>query len=168
MGWASEELAKLELGDVRLDLRLRVIVELLSQRMSESLPESFGSWAEVKGAYRLWGNSRVCWQDILKPHIARTAARAWQHPVVLVLQDTMEANLTHHPGTSGLGHLGRPNSRGVLMHSCLVVTPQSHILGLLDQQLWTRPPETFGKKHRRHELPTAEKESQRWLRGLEG
>ena len=134
--------------------------------MSESLPEAFGSWAEVKGAYRLWENSCVCWQDILKPHIARTAARGREHSVVLAIQDTTEINLTHHPATTGLGHLGRPTCRGVLLHTSLAVTPQGQVLGVLDQQLWVRPQAEFGKKHRRHQLATVEKESQRWIEGL--
>jgi hypothetical protein len=166
MGWSAKELAEIDLGDTRLELRLMDMVERLSQHCDESLPQAFGSWAEVKGAYRLWENGRVRWQEILKPHITSTAVRAQQHPVVLAIQDTTEINLTHHPATTGLGHLGRPNCRGVLLHTCLAVTPEGQVLGVLDQQPWARPPEDFGKKHRRHQLPTSEKESQRWIDGL--
>jgi hypothetical protein len=142
MGWSSQELAGIELGDVRLDLRMMEMVERLAEQLEKSLPEAFGSWAEVKAAYRLWENGRVCWQAILKPHVASTAKRSQQHPIVLAIQDTTEINLTHHPATSGLGHLSRPNCRGVLLHTCLAVTPEGQVLGVLDQQMWARRLET--------------------------
>lgn len=166
MGWSSQELAGVELGDVRLDLRLMEMVERLAKHLDESLPEAFGSWAEIKGAYRLWENRRVRWQDILKPHVASTVKRCGQHAVVLAIQDTTEINLTHHPATTGLGHLGRSSCRGALLHTCLAVTPQAQVLGVLDQQMWARPLKEFGKKHKRHQRPTSEKESQRWIDGL--
>jgi hypothetical protein len=37
-------------------------------------------------------------------------------------------------------------------------------LGLLDVQSWARPPEDFGKKAKRHDLPIEEKESNKWLK----
>jgi len=40
-------------------------------------------------------------------------------------------------------------------------------LGLVDHQMWARPPETFGRSNQRQRRPTAEKESQRWLTSLE-
>lgn len=166
MGWSSQELAGIELGDVRLDLRLLDMVERLSEQLEKSLPDTFGSWAELKGAYRLWENDRVQWQDILQPHIASTAKRGRQHPVVLAIQDTTEINLTHHPATTGLGYLSRQNCRGVLLHTCLAVTPAGQVLGVLDQQMWARPLGECGKKHSRHQRMTSEKESQRWLNGL--
>jgi Transposase DNA-binding/Transposase Tn5 dimerisation domain len=166
MGWSSQELSGIELGDVRLDLRLMEMVERLSEQLEKSLPEAFGSWAELKGAYRLWENGRVRWQAILEPHVASTAKRGHRHPVVLAIQDTTEINLTHHPATTGLGYLSRPNCRGVLLHTCLAVTPVGQVLGVLDQQMWARPLEEYGKKRHRHRRATCQKESQRWIDGL--
>lgn len=166
MSWVSEELRELALGDLRLDLRLMDMIQRLAEQCERSVPEAFGSWAEVKGAYRLWENPRVAWQAILAPHRDQVVRRAAEHPVVLVLQDTTEINLTSHPKTSGLGYLGASYCRGMLLHTCLAVTPGGLVLGVLDQQLWTRPPSTLGKSKQRHQLPTAAKESQRWLTGM--
>lgn len=166
MGWVSEELRDVALGDVRLDLRMMRVLEALAQRCEESFPTALGSWAEVKGAYRLWENSRVDWRDILQPHSARTAERAGDHPVVLAIQDTTEINLTSHPATTGLGYLGATYCRGLLMHSVLAATPQGQVLGLLHVHLWARPLAEMGKNHRRHQRATPHKESQRWLDGL--
>jgi Transposase DNA-binding/Transposase Tn5 dimerisation domain len=166
MGWAGEELRDVDLGDVRRDLRLMRLLEALAQRCEESFPQALGSWAEVKGAYRLWENPHVAWQDILQPHCARTAERAGDHPVVLAIQDTTEINLTSHPATTGLGYLGATYCRGLLMHSVLVATPQGQALGLLHVHLWARPLAEVGKNHRRHQRATPQKESQRWIDGL--
>lgn len=166
MSWVSEELRDVCLGDARLDLRLMEMIERLSQHSEESFPEAFGSWAELKGAYRLWENPRVDWRAILAPHIRQTALRATQHAVVLALQDSTEINLSDHPATSGLGYLGASYCRGLLLHTVLAVAPTGPVLGLLDQQIWARPLSDLGKNHRRHQLPTSAKESQRWLNGL--
>lgn len=166
MSWVSKELLDVDLGDTRLDLRLMEMVERLAQQCEESFPQAFGSFAEVKGAYRLWGNARVDWRAILKPHIGRTAQRAFEQPVVLAIQDTTEINLTDHPATTGMGYLGASYCRGLLLHTCLAVSPTGLVLGVLDQQLWARPLKDFGKNRRRHQLPTSGKESQRWIEGL--
>ncbi len=166
MSWVSKELLDLDLGDTRLDLRLMEMIERLAQHSEESFPEAFGSWAEVKGAYRLWDNPRVDWRAVLRPHSVQAAHRSFEHPVVLAIQDTTEINLTGHPATTGLGYLGVSYCRGLLLHTCLAVTPTGLVLGVLDQQIWARPLDELGKNHRRHRLPTSAKESQRWLDGL--
>lgn len=166
MGWVSEELRGLDLGDVRLDLRLMEMIERLAEQCERSVPQAFGSWAEVKGAYRLWANPRVEWQAILAPHRDQVVRRAAEHPVVLAIQDTTEINLSGRPATSGLGYLGAAYCRGLLLHSCLAVTPGGLVLGVLDQQIWARPLSALGKSKQRSKRSTADKESQRWLTGL--
>jgi hypothetical protein len=89
-----------------------------------------------------------------------------QYPVVLVAQDTTEINLTDHPATQGMGYLGSPDCRGLLLHSLLVISPTGVPLGVLRQFTWTRPIEQLGKRHRRRKTLLKEKESQRWLDGL--
>lgn len=39
--------------------------------------------------------------------------------------------------------------------------------GIIDQQVWTRPAEDFGKRDQRKKRPISEKESQKWLTSLE-
>lgn len=167
MSWASEELRGAELGDDRRALRLMRIVESLVEHAEQSVPQGFGSWSETKAAYRFFENERIAWPDILAPHRASTVLRASSEAIVLVAQDTTEINLTRHSATAGLGYLASPNCRGVLLHTCLALTPEGVVLGVLDQQMWVRPLEALGKRHQRREKPTCEKESQRWLNGLQ-
>jgi hypothetical protein len=167
MSWAGKELASAELGDDRLDLRLMQIVERLVESAERSIPEGFGSWSETKAAYRFIENPRVDWPQILAPHRASTVSRAAAEPIVLVSQDTTEINLTPFPATTGLGYLSKPECRGVLLHTCLATTPQGVVLGVIDQQMWVRAVEELGKRHTRRQRSTNEKESQRWLAGLQ-
>jgi hypothetical protein len=166
MSWATEELGGVELGDTRRDLRLWRIVEKLTECAEQSIPQGFGSCAEVKAAYRFWENERIDWQGILAPHRASTARRARKHHVVLVAQDTTEVNLTSHPATEGLGYLACSKARGVLVHSCLAISCEGVPLGVIDQQMWVRPVEQLGKTKDRRQKDTANKESERWLAGL--
>jgi Transposase DNA-binding/Transposase Tn5 dimerisation domain len=167
MSWAGEELAEAELGDTRRVLRLMRMVESLADHAERSIPQSFDSEAEVKAAYRFWENEAIGWREILAPHSRKTVRRAMDHPVVLVAQDTTEINLTTHPATAGLGYLASTHSRGVLLHSCLAISPQGVPLGIVDQQVWTRPVEQLGQRHQRRKKATADKESQRWLNGVQ-
>lgn len=166
MSWAGEELSAAELGDTRRVLRLMRMVESLADHAERSIPRSFDSEAEVKAAYRFWENEDIGWREILAPHSQRTAHRAAAYPVVLVAQDTTEIDLTSHPASAGMGYLASPYSRGVLLHSCLAISPQGVPLGIVDQQMWTRPVEQLGQRHQRRAKPTADKESQRWIDGL--
>jgi hypothetical protein len=165
MSWAGKELATAELGDERRVLRLMKLVERFVERAEQSIPQGFGSWSETKAAYRFLENPQIAAQEILAPHRTSTVQRAAQEPVVLVAQDTTEINLTSFAATTGLGYLSLSKRRGVLLHSCLAVTPQGVVLGVLDQQLWVRPEEELGKRHARRQKPTSAQESQRWLTG---
>jgi hypothetical protein len=169
MSWAGLELASAELGDQRRALRLMRMVERLVERASQSLPQGFGSWAETKAAYRFFGNDQIAWPEILAPHRASTLRRAASEPIVLVVQDTTLIDLSQFESTAGLGYLSMLSSRGLFLHSCLAVTPGGVALGVIDQQMWIRPIEDRGKRGRSgdHRGCTPDKESQRWLNGLQ-
>jgi len=65
--------------------------------------------------------------------------------------------------TVGLGHLDRPWLQGLKVHSCLAVNTQGVPQGFIHHKVWARDPKTIGKKHKRRQLETKDKESQRWL-----
>jgi hypothetical protein len=163
--WAHWELASVWLRDPRLETRLIGIVEKLSERPESSCTEALGNRAAVVGAYRFWNNEKVQPEKILLPHAESTAMRATEYPTVLVAQDATEINLTAHPETEGTGYL-YSNTRGLLLHSLLAVSPDGLPLGLLRQFMWVRPLEDLkaGKKPRYR--PIEEKETHYWLDGL--
>ena len=55
--------------------------------------------------------------------------------------------------------------QGLLLHSTLAFTPAKVPLGILDQQVWARDPETYGSQDPNR--PIEQKESYKWIESLE-
>jgi len=86
---------------------------------------------------------------------------------ILVVQDSTSFNFAHHPQTRGLGVLEDNHSPGFFAHSSLAVSLEGVPLGLLDQQVWQRPISQGRKRNAHQGLPITEKESFKWLKGLQ-
>jgi len=165
--WAEHELLHADLSDARLAKRLVRLTADLVRHPNASLPEACGEWAATKAAYRFFDNDRVQPTAILHAHRDRTLQRLPPTGTVLALQDTTELDFTTHPATTGLGCLGHRKHFGFLVHSTLAVTSDGVPLGLLHQQTWTRDPRHYGKRKHRRRKETKDKESQRWINGLD-
>jgi hypothetical protein len=139
----------------------------LGEQPTASIPQACGAWDQIKGAYRFFDNHRVDEEKILAPHFRASQERSRGQAVVLAVQDTTQFDFTRHPATRGLGLMQDQEHYGLFYHPTLLLTPARVPLGLAHQQVWTRPPEEFGKKHRRKQRPLADKESRKWLKSLE-
>ena len=165
--WAQQEFANANLGDKR---RTQKLAKLAGQRCSHrqaSFSQACGNNAETKAAYRFYENNSISPSEILSSHQQATQTRMSQESIILAVQDTTELDYTHHPATKGLGVMHDKEHHGLMMHTTIAVTPQRVPLGIIHQQVWSRPEEDFGKKHKRKQRPINEKESQRWLTSLE-
>jgi len=166
-GWTESEFEGIELGDARLERRLRRVAEELSHQPEYPINQASEDAAATKAAYRLFDNERVGPDRILKPHREQTLKRMREEAVVLALQDTSFFNFTRQKRTRGLGPIGDStgNLQGLLLHSVLAVTPKGLPLGLLWQRCWAR--EGFRESEDAHaKLPIEEKESYRWVEAL--
>lgn len=85
---------------------------------------------------------------------------------VLLVQDTVSFNFSHHPATGGLGPLENAYTAGFLAHNTLAVSPEGVPLGLVEQHAWARDPDQPGTRDQRHERAFADKESYKWVEGL--
>lgn len=85
---------------------------------------------------------------------------------VLLIQDTTTLDYSDRPATEGLGTLENKSLRGMLAHTTLAVGADGMPLGVIKQLVWSRPPEEWGRRTKRHELAYAEKESYKWVAGL--
>jgi hypothetical protein len=85
----------------------------------------------------------------------------------LVVQDSTSFNFAHHPQTTGLGVLDDNRSPGFFAHTSLAVSREGVPLGLLDQQVWQRAVSQSRKVNAHQTLPITEKESFKWLKGLQ-
>jgi hypothetical protein len=169
--WAEEEVAQVDLGDKRLDDRLVTVLSELGSRPNLSIPAACSGRAEMKAAYRFFDNEKVTLEKVLEPHIARTKERMAEHPLVLLVQDTTENDLTRpEQEVEGAGELDGAR-RGFLLHEMQAFTPEGTPLGTVWAEVVNR---TAGVSHaavadkqqQRKHSPIEEKESMRWLTGL--
>jgi hypothetical protein len=166
--WALETFGRAAQPDARLNVRLLKTAGALAARPSDSIPQACGKAKAAKGAYRFIENKRVNTHALLRASGQATAGRCSGRPSVLAIQDTSIISLTHHPQTRGLGPIDEAGARGLLVHSTLAVSTEGETIGLLDAQMWTRDPNDRHHAQKRRSLPIEEKESVKWLRGMEG
>jgi hypothetical protein len=166
--WVEHEFAHVDLGDKRLNERLKRLVTVLAQHPRGSLPEATGTPAMLKAAYRFFDNEAAAPEHLLASHIQATRVRVSAFDTVLAVQDTTSLDWTHHRAVTGLGPLENAYRQGLLVHTTLAMTPDRLPLGLLGQQVWAREAESYGKPAGAHKrMPIAQKESRKWLLGLE-
>src|SRR4051812_18738469 len=94
--WAQLEFGSAHLGDARRTQRLVQIGEALAKVPSGTLPQAFPNWADLKGAYRFFGNPKVDYEDIMSPHWERTRQSCCEPGEVLLVEDTTELDYSSH------------------------------------------------------------------------
>lgn len=165
--WVEQEMSYLKLGENRLEKRLKKIISDFSQNPTASIPEFCGDWAATKATYAFLKNPSGDSDRIVSAQCRATRDRLKGHPLILILQDTTSFDFSAHPQTKGLGPLENEKCRGFLTHTSLACTPDSIPLGVLAQQSWVRDEQATGQRHQRHQRPIEEKESYKWLQGLD-
>ena len=165
--WVEQEMSYLILGDKRLEERARKIMRDFSQNPTASIPEFCDDWAATKAAYEFYKNPIVAPERFLASQAQATLQRVKDYEQILILQDTTSFNFRDHSATEGLGPLENEKCQGFLTHSCLAVSPKGVPLGLLAQQSWTRDENKVGQRHQRHQRTIEQKESYKWLQGLD-
>ena len=168
----ESEVAMAELGDKRLNKRLRLIVERSETHPNLSIPAAMHGRAEMEAAYRFFANENVTPEKILAPHYEMTRQRIAEHSVCLLVQDTTELNLTRpNQQMQGTGPMSSNAQFGAFVHPLMAFTPDGIPLGLVWQKTWTRDAivtetPTNVKTRKRKETPIEDKESIRWIEGL--
>jgi len=166
--WASEEMKTADLPDKRLNERLAIVLSQLAGQPTASIPAACRGFAEMAAAYRLFENERLCFDDVLQPHIDATRRRVAEQPVVILAQDTTELDFTRpQQQVAGAGPVGGSKRRGAFLHPLHAFTPDGVPLGTVAARVWARsdePPLPAAERQaRRKRLPIEEKESQRWI-----
>jgi hypothetical protein len=159
--WAQQVATAADLPDQRLQSRLTAILVDTLENPSASIPETTGGDAgQAKATYRFYTNHRVRALALHQGFTLATAQQSLDEDVLLIPQDTTTLNFTG----SSIPELGPIDSgglaRGVHLHTALAVTGSGQVLGILHQQYWARPqPGQVGPE---------EKESAKWIHGLDG
>jgi len=172
--WANNEFANLDLGDKRLNTRLINICDRLSESPESPINQACSNWAETKGAYRFFSNGKIDSNKILRAHILKTVVRTKKYKTILALQDTSYLIYTSHKATKGIGDISMKRgknidkifSKGLVLHTCLAISTDGLPLGLLDQSIISRKPQSATKRRKKDVTPIDKKESYRWLKSL--
>jgi hypothetical protein len=168
--WVEEEFELAVLPNLSRKKRLLSLTRSFYGQPTESIPGACGgvqAKAEVKGAYRFFGDERIKMEALLESHYKKTIQRAEEYPVVLAVQDSSSLNYKTHPATKGLGSLStEKGDQGIMLHDTLAFTPDGLPLGLLDVQVWSRDPQEHGKRTDRKNKRIEEKESNKWLKSF--
>ena len=168
----SAELAGCRFGDERLTKRARELADALGRRPNISIPAAFVSRADIEACYRFFNNMKVTPKRILQPHIERTHQRINQVDFVLLVQDTTEIDLTRpEQQVEGAGPMDCESRRGLFYHPMIAFDVAGVALGIVGEQSWIREEIDKApkgeKNQKRKKTPIEEKESYRWIKGLQ-
>lgn len=161
--WVEAELETIDIGDKRLNHRVRHFLSAAYKNPTASICRMFHTRKEVQAAYRLYDNDLTTEQKIFAPHFKKTLDRIHEHPVVLALSDTTSLNYTTRKKQPDSGYISSNNAQGFFLHAGIAITPDRLHLGVIQQKFWAREKVKPEKKIHRDFLPIEEKESYRWL-----
>jgi len=98
-----------------------------------------GGWKETFAACRFFENRRVTYEHVLQPHRQATLQRMAMHPIVLLVQDTTEVDVTRpNERMKGAGPLSDESQWGFYVHPLWAVTPERIPLGVVHAEIWSR------------------------------
>ena len=175
--WAREEFLGAELGDARRNRRLVAVAAALAKESHGTLPESFGSWSELKAAYRLLKEPDVTYAALLRPHWNRTRQECREPGQYLLVEDSTELDFTSHEDLQGMGSIGNGGGKGMLVHTTLALRlhgwdehqePQVTVVGLWAQQCWVRTALKGSTREGTRVRLRRDRESQRWAAAFVG
>jgi len=177
--WAQNEFGGAQLGDERLSKRLIECARIQAEKPAEAFSGAAqGNWALVKGYYRMIDKPDDCaitMNAILAPHRERTVQRMMTQQTVLCIQDGSDLNYNRLAQCEGLGVIGTnqtgAQSRGLHLHSTLVVTTDGLPLGLLGAkceapQGQKEEPEEEEEKASSSKKPIEERKNFCWIESL--
>jgi hypothetical protein len=164
----SEEFATLDFNSSRLEKRFVRTMETLGGQPDKSIWFSSENRAEAKAIYRMLGNDGLDREEILRSHREATVRRMIEsEKTILAVQDTTSLNYTTQAKMEGIGYIS-DNTLGVNIHSCLAVTVDGLVLGVLAQSSYNRTQPTNNERTHDSKKVRAleEKESFRWIQTL--
>src|SRR5262249_18432808 len=117
-----DDLSRADLGDPRRIARAQQVAARMAETPGASLPDAMVTDAELEGAYRLFNNERVSFEQLFDAHASGTAERARRRGLVLAIHDTTNCSFRHaDPREVGYLNTGKP---GFPLHLTLLVDTQ--------------------------------------------
>jgi len=164
--WSEFVFAHAKFIDGRLNTRLKKVAKALAKSPGDSIPNALDFWSQTKAAYNFLGNKKVCCEKILESVGMSTAQLCVNLDTVLNIQDTSSLSFSNAEKTSGLGPIYGKDTKGLHFHTSLAVSENGVPIGLFGIKIWARKYEEFGKKYYCKKKPIEEKESYKWIDGI--
>lgn len=162
-----------QLGDKRLDRRLKVIVEAMSVRPDASYPQTFENPNDLDAFYDFVEHDWLTFEQVLGPHFEATAKRAEIAGQVLVIHDTTHISFPLNDEKMRT-HLARKSSQSQYFedHLSLVSIPghPGCPLGFIAVQPFVHASELVDESSRdfwQRIGGVMDSERERWSRGIE-
>ena len=132
--WAEQQFGECDLGDARRTRRLLQVAAQVAADPAASTPDQIEKWSDLKAAYRLFDKEDVTFASVAAPHWQQS--RQQTSGTWLVLGDTTEIDFGYLRDVEGLAAVGKGTGRGFLLHSGLLVHPDSEeVVGLAGQAI---------------------------------
>jgi hypothetical protein len=162
--WAEQTFGSVQLHDMRRTRRAVQAATNLAENPLGSLPAQMHTWKETKALYRLLDEPDVTFAALMQPHFQQTREQATSCPVVLLVQDTTDIDLSHRRKISGVGQIGNERGRGFFVQTVLTVRPEMReVLGCMAQEPFVRIPAPDGEQ-RYQRRKRDERETDVWMR----
>jgi hypothetical protein len=160
------ELADADLGDARLNRRVALLAERLSEQPAQSFPKALDD-AELEAAYRFFGNEQVTPEAILAPHVRQSCRRSGERRRIIVAHDTTQFEFPGATKREGLGRLIKPSAQGFFGHFSLALSAdgEREPLGVVALETVFRLKKSIGQKNWTPDQSLGE--SARWLRAVD-
>jgi len=164
--WAERTFGGVQLHDRRRTRRAVQAASKLAENPLGTLPAQMQTWKETKALYRLLDEPDVTFAALMEPHLQQTREQALSSPVVLLVQDTTDSDLSHRRKISGVGQIGNERGRGFFLQTVLAVRPQPReVLGCMAQEPFVRVPAPQGEQ-RHQRLKREARETDVWMRQI--
>lgn len=165
--WAARVAAAADLPDRRLNTRLADVLTRLARQPNAPLPQAAGNAQRAKSLYRFFQNPRFPHSALVDALAQVTAQSCADLDRVYWAHDSSSLNYSSLKCAEGLGRLGKtPGASGLVLHSVLAIRPDNIVCGLMSVDLWARPLD-HKTKELRYERAFEEKESFKWVRGMQ-
>ncbi len=165
--WAEQTFGSVQLHDLRRTRRAVQAATNLAENPLGSLPAQMHTWKETKAVYRLLDEPDVTFAALMQPHFQQTRKQATSSPVILLVQDTTDIDLSHRRKISGVGQIGNERGRGFFVQTVLAVRPERReVLGCIAQEPFVRIPAPEGEQ--RYQRRKREgRETDVWMRQVQ-
>lgn len=166
----EEQIKGVSFEDDRLRQRYELSLSRIQTRdWSQSFPNLIKDSYELKGFYRFINNTRITQSTFIKGYvkglISYSRQRSEQEERWFLIHDTMYVEYNNRE--LDLGYTQSKDTNGFLLHHGLLLDGQHIPLGLLHQGIIHRDREDFGKRDDCKKKPIEDKESSKWLEGIQ-